>query len=146
EMIDLRMRRGVYWCPTIYVGVYVAEGRAAAGTPIWKDMVELEAKAFAKAVKKGVKISFGTDVGGFAWTENEAKEFGYMVKYGMTPLQAIQSATVVAARLLDQQDNLGAIEPGKFADIVAVPGDPLKDITELERVKFVMKAGEVVKR
>ena len=109
-------------------------------------MVELEAKAFAKAVRKGVKISFGTDAGGFAWTENEAKEFGYMVKYGMTPLQAIQSATVVAARLLDQQDNLGAIEPGKFADIVAVSGDPLKDIKELERVKFVMKAGEVVKQ
>jgi len=146
EMMDLMIQRGVYWCPTIYVGVYVAQGRAAGGAPVWNTMVELEAKAFAKAVRKGVKISFGTDAGGFAWTENEAKEFGYMVKYGMTPLQAIQSATVVAARLLDQQDSLGAIEPGKFADIVAVSGDPLKDITELERVKFVMKAGEVVKQ
>jgi imidazolonepropionase-like amidohydrolase len=146
EMMDLMIQRGVYWCPTIYVGVYVAQGRAAAGAPVWNTMVELEAKAFGKAVRKGVKISFGTDAGGFAWTENEAKEFGYMVKYGMTPLQAIQSATLVAARLLDQQDSLGAIEPGKFADIVAVSGDPLKDITELERVKFVMKAGEVVKR
>jgi len=146
EMMDLMIQRGVYWCPTIYVGVYVAQGRAAAGAPVWNTMVEMEAKAFGKAVRKGVKISFGTDAGGFAWTENEAKEFDYMVKYGMTPLQASQSATLVAARLLDQQDNLGAIEPGKFADIVAVSGDPLKDITELERVKVVMKAGEVVKQ
>lgn len=146
EMMDLMIRRGVYWCPTIYVGVYVAAGRAAAGAPVWNNMVDLEAKAFAKAVKKGVKISFGTDVGGFAWTENEAKEFGYMVKYGMTAMQAIQSATTVGAQLLGQQDSLGAIEPGKFADIVAVAGDPLRDITELERVMFVMKAGEVVKQ
>jgi imidazolonepropionase-like amidohydrolase len=145
EMMDLMIRRGVYWCPTIYVGVFVAQGRAAAGAPIWNDMVQLEAKAFAIALKKGVKISFGTDVGGFAWTENQAKEFSYMVKYGMTPMQAIQSATAVAAQLLDQQENLGAIEAGRIADIIAVSGDPLQDITELERVKFVMKAGEVVK-
>ena len=138
--------RGVYWCPTIYVGIYVAEGRAAAGAPIWLKMRDLAAAAFAKAVKKGVRISFGTDVGGFAWTENQAKEFAYMVKYGMTPMQAIQSATSVAAALLDQQDNLGAIEAGKFADIIAVDGDPLSDITELERVKFVMKGGVVVGR
>lgn len=145
EMLDLMVKRGVYWCPTIYVGAYVAEGRAAAGAPIWKDMVELEKKAFAKAVKKGVRIAYGTDAGGYAWAENQAKEFSYMVRYGMTPMQAIQSATTVAAALLDQQDSLGAVEPGKFADIVAVPGDPLKDISELERVHFVMKGGTVVK-
>lgn len=142
EMIDLMVRRGVYWCPTIYVGVWVAEGRP----PIWNNMRDLEAVAFGKALKKGVKISFGTDVGGFAWTENQAKEFTYMVKYGMTPMQAIQSATTVGAQLLDQQDKLGAIEAGKFADIIAVSGDPLKDVTELQRVKFVMKGGEVVKQ
>src|SRR6185369_4489826 len=101
EMMDLMIKRGAYWCPTIYVGVYVAEGRAAAGAPIWTTMIELEAKAFTKAVKKGVKIAFGTDAGGFAWTENEAKEFSYMVRYGMTPMQAIQSATISAATLLD---------------------------------------------
>jgi imidazolonepropionase-like amidohydrolase len=145
-LMDVMVRRGVYWCPTIFVGAYVAPGRAAAGAPIWKEMVSLEATAFAKALKKGVKIAFGTDAGGFPWTENEAKEFSYMVKYGMTPMQAIQSATSVAARLLDQQDNLGTIEAGKLADIIAVSGDPLKDITELERVRFVMKGGIVVKR
>jgi imidazolonepropionase-like amidohydrolase len=146
ELMDLMIQRGVYWCPTIYVGVYVAEGRSAAGAPIWPQMRDLEAAAFAKAVKKGVRISFGTDAGGFAWTENQAKEFAYMVKYGMTPMQAIQSATSVAAALLDQQENLGSIEAGRYADVIAVDGDPLSDITELERVKFVMKGGEVVRR
>jgi imidazolonepropionase-like amidohydrolase len=140
------VRRGVYWCPTIFVGVYVAEGRAAAGRPIWVKMKELVAAAFAKAVSKGVRISFGTDAGGFAWTENQAKEFAYMVEYGMTPLQAIQSVTSVAAALLDQQGSLGSIAAGKFADIVAVDGDPLSDITELERVKSVMNGSAVVGR
>jgi len=146
EMMDLVIRRGVYWCPTIYVGVYVAEGRAEAGAPIWIKMRDMVAATFAKAVKKGVRISFGTDVGGFAWTENQAKEFSYMVKYGMTPMRAIQSATSVGAALLDQQEDLGSIEAGKYADIIAVDGDPLTDITELERVKFVMKGGVVVGR
>jgi imidazolonepropionase-like amidohydrolase len=146
ELIDLMVKRGVYWCPTIYVGVYVAEGRTAAGAPIWKTMVDLEAKAFAKAVKKGLKIAFGTDAGGFAWTENEAKEFSYMVKYGMTPMQAIQSATVVAAELLNASADIGAVEAGRYADIVAVPGNPLDDVTRLEHADFVMKGGRVVKR
>ena len=146
EMMDLMVRRGVYWCPTIFVGAYVAEGRAAAGAPIWKTMVDLERQAFAKGVKKGVKISYGTDAGGYAWTESQAREFDYMVRYGMTPMQAIQSATSVAAALLDQQENIGSLEAGRYADVVAVDGDPLRDITELERVRFVMKGGEVVKQ
>jgi imidazolonepropionase-like amidohydrolase len=108
-------------------------------------MLKFEEKAFGLAVRKGVRISFGTDVGGFAWTENQAKEFAYMVRYGMTPMQAIQAATTVAAALLDMGDQMGSIEPGKFADIVAVPGDPLADITQLEKVHFVMKAGTVYK-
>ena len=143
EMMDRMVRQGTYWCPTIYVGVYVAEGRAAAGAPIWLTMRDLEAKAFGLAVRKGVKIAYGTDAGGYAWTENQAKEFAYMVRYGMTPMQAIQSATIAAADLLERQSDLGAVEPGKYADIIAVTGDPLRDITELERVRFVMKAGEV---
>ena len=145
ETLDMVKQRGLYWCPTIYVGVFVAEGRAKEGNPIWITMRDMKKKVFAKALQKGVKISFGTDVGGFSWTENEAKEFGYMVRYGMTPMQAIQSATKAAAQLLDQEANLGSIEAGKFADIVAVDGDPISDITELERVKFVMKGGVVYK-
>jgi imidazolonepropionase-like amidohydrolase len=142
-LMDRMVRQGVYWCPTIYVGVYVAEGRAAAGAPIWLAMRDLEAKAFGIAVRKGVKIAYGTDAGGYAWTENQAKEFAYMVRYGMTPMQAIQSATVAAADLLERSGDFGSIEAGKFADIVAVTGDPLRDISELERVRFVMKGGEV---
>ena len=124
----------------------MAEGRAAAGAPIWKTMVDLERQAFAKALRKGVRISYGTDAGGYAWTENQAKEFSYMVRYGMTPMQAIQSATSVAAALLGQEANLGSVEPGRYADVVAVKGDPLADVTELERVIFVMKGGAVYKQ
>jgi len=145
ETIDMVVARGVYWCPTIYFGVYVAEGRAAGGTTVWKAMVELERQAFALALKKGVKIAFGTDAGGFAWTENQAREFAYMVRYGQTPMQAIQSATTVAAELLQAQRDLGTVEPGKLADIIAVSGDPLSQITELEHVKFVMKGGRIVR-
>jgi imidazolonepropionase-like amidohydrolase len=143
NLMDRMVRQGTYWCPTIYVGVYVAEGRAAAGAPIWLSMRDLEAKAFAVAVRKRVKIAYGTDAGGYAWTENQAKEFAYMVRYGMTPMQAIQSATINAADLLERSADFGAVEPGQYADIIAVSGDPLRDITELERVRFVMKGGQI---
>lgn len=145
NLIDRMVKQGTYWCPTIYVGVYVAEGRAAAGAPIWLAMRYAEAKSFGVAYRKGVKIAYGTDAGGFAWTENQAKEFAYMVKYGMPPMKAIQTATTVSAELLEKSNDFGTIEAGKFADIIAVSGDPIKDITELERVKFVMKNGEIFK-
>ncbi len=141
DLIDRMVKQDVFWCPTIYVGVYVAEGRGG----IWPRMVELEKQAFAKAVRKRARISFGTDAGGFAWTENQAKEFGYMVRYGMTPMQAIQSATTVAAALLGESLSLGEVAPGRFADLVAVDGDPLQDVARLERVRFVMKGGQVFK-
>ena len=142
-LMDRMVKQGTYWCPTIYVGVYVAEGRAATGAPIWLTMRDLEAKAFPLAVRRGVKIAYGTDAGGYAWTENQAKELTYMVRYGMTPMQAIQSATIVAADLLERAGDFGVIEPGKYADIIAVAGDPLKNVAELEQVRFVMKGGEV---
>jgi imidazolonepropionase-like amidohydrolase len=145
ELLDRMVRQGTYWCPTIYTGVYVAEGRAADGRPIYLTMRDLEAKIFGVALRKGVKIVFGTDAGAFPWTENAAKEFNYMVRYGMTPMQAIQSATIVAADLLEKPDDMGAIEAGKYADIVAVAGDPMRDITRLEHLNFVMKGGEVVR-
>ncbi|MDT5120708.1 MAG: hypothetical protein QOC96_190 [Acidobacteriota bacterium] len=145
ELLDRMVRQGTYWCPTIYTGVYVAEGRAADGRPIYLTMRDLEAKIFGVALRKGVKIVFGTDAGAFPWTENAAKEFNYMVSYGMTPMQAIQSATIVAADLLERPDDMGAIEAGKYADIVAVAGDPMRDITKLEHLNFVMKGGEVVR-
>jgi imidazolonepropionase-like amidohydrolase len=141
-LMDEMVRKGTYWVPTITVGAYVAPGRGGN----WTKMVEVEKAAFQKALKKKVKIALGTDAGGFDWKElNQAKEFGYYVNYGMTPMQAIRSGTVVPAELLGWSDKMGTIEAGKWADLVAVSGDPLKDIAELERVKFVMKAGQVYK-
>jgi imidazolonepropionase-like amidohydrolase len=142
DLLDRMVAQKVYWCPTIFVGVYVAPGRGG----VWPKIVELERIAFGKALKKGVMISYGTDVGGYAWTENQAQEFAYMVRYGMSPMAAIKSATSVAAQLLDQGDNFGTIEAGKLADIIAVKGDPIADIGELTRVSFVMKGGAIYKQ
>jgi len=140
SLMDVMIRQNVYWVPTVTVAHYVAGPRGG----IWGPMVAYQKAAFGRAVKKGVKIVLGTDVGGFPWTgDNQAKEFAWYVEYGMTPMQAIKSGTSLAAELLDRQADLGAIVPGAFADIVAVAGDPLKDITELERVRFVMKDGVV---
>lgn len=138
--------RGTYYVPTIFVGEYVAQGRAAEGAPVWVQMLKIHEDTFRRALKANVKIAFGTDAGGFAWTVNPAKEFTYMVKWGMTPLQAVRSATIDAATLMGTQDKVGTVEPGKLADIVAVHGDPLADITLLERIDFVMKGGVVYKK
>src|SRR6267143_821724 len=141
-LMDEMARRGIYWVPTITVGVYVAPGRGGN----WPKMADLQRENFSKAIKKGVKIALGTDAGGFDWKVlNEAKEFEYYVQYGMTPMQAIRAGTSVPAELLGWSDKLGTIEAGKWADMVAVSGDPLKDIKELENVKFVMKGGTVYK-
>jgi imidazolonepropionase-like amidohydrolase len=101
-------------------------------------------EGFHKAAQAGVKIAFGTDAGVYPHGWN-AKQFAYMVKYGLSPMQAIQSATVNAADLIGWADRLGAVEPGKFADLIAVQGDPTTDVTVLEHVQFVMKGGQVVK-
>lgn len=146
ECMKLMVQKGVYWCPTIYVNIWVAEGRAAAGSTINKQFNDILPTVFNKALKSGVKIVFGTDVGGFPWTENQAKEFSYMVKWGMTPMQAIKSATTLAAEMLDMSGKIGEISPGAFADIIAVKEDPLKDISVLEKVSFVMKDGKIYKQ
>jgi imidazolonepropionase-like amidohydrolase len=141
-LLDEAAKKGVYWVPTIMVGAYVAPGRGGN----WPRMVDLEKIAFQKALKKNIKIALGTDAGGFDWKQlNEAEEFVYYANYGMTPMQAIRAGTVVPAELLGWSDKVGTIEKDKWADIVAVSGDPLKDITELKRVKFVMKDGTVYK-
>jgi imidazolonepropionase-like amidohydrolase len=140
--IDEIARKGTYWVPTVMVGAAVAPGRGGN----WIKMVNTERDAFGRALKKNVKIVFGTDAGGFAWTDlNETLEFHYYVEYGMTPMQAIRTATTSAAELLGWSDKIGSIEPGKFADLIAVNGDPLKDITVLDHVGFVMKEGVVYK-
>src|SRR5215813_4464460 len=140
------VQKGIYYVPTIYVGEYVAQGRAAAGAKVWMDMIKIHGETFRRAVNAGVKIAFGTDVGGFDWGIDPAIEFPLMVKYGMTPAQAIRSATTTAAEMLGMQNDLGSIAPGKFADVVAVKGDPLNDISVLQKIDFVMKGGEIYKQ
>ncbi len=139
-------KKGIFLSPTLTVADYVAGPRAKAGCAICAEMPKIHAKSFENCRKAGVKIAFGTDAGGFPWTEiNQAKEFEWEVKLGMTPLEAIRSATAVAAELLGMTGQVGTLEPGAFADIVAVPGDPLADVSVLSKIDFVMKGGEVVR-
>jgi imidazolonepropionase-like amidohydrolase len=139
-------KRRVFWCPTLTVTDYVAEPRSKTN-PIWRDLQQAVKDSFRKALAAGVPIALGTDVGGFPWDEiNQAEELRRYVALGMTPWQALRSATVNAAELLGESGSLGTIAPGARADLIAMPGDPLRDITATERVSFVMKAGVVVKR
>ncbi len=140
KSIQMMVQKGIYLVPTLYI-YYHSFRSEGSGDP---RLERLHEKSFRKALAAGVKIAFGTDVG-VVPHGTQAKEFEYMVRFGMTPAQALRSATTVAADLMGWQDRVGSIEPGKFADIDAVSGNPLKDITELERVKFVMKGGAVVR-
>ncbi len=139
ETVREIVARGVYWCPTLTVVQEVANPRGG----IWLDLARVHGESFRRAHAAGVKIVFGTDAGGFPWTQNEAVEFAVMVQDGMTPMEAIRSATSVPAEMLGLSERIGTIEAGRLADLVAVAGDPLGDVHELERVKFVMKDGAV---
>jgi imidazolonepropionase-like amidohydrolase len=139
------VRQGTWYCPTLSVYYY---DWAPAGTPEGRrdrKRAEVHGPSFQKALKAGVKIVYGTDDGGFPWTEPEAQDFPRMVSLGMSPMAAIQSATSRAADMLDEKGLLGVVAPDAYADLVAVDGDPLKDISTLEHVTFVMKDGKVVK-
>jgi imidazolonepropionase-like amidohydrolase len=139
------VRQGTWLCATL--NIYY-EGWAAPDTVRGqrdRKRASMHEESFRKALKAGVKIAFGTDMGGMPWTEPIAREFPRMVELGMTPMQAIESATSRAAELLDMTGQLGVIAPGAYADVVAVSGDPLVDIKVLENVGFVMKDGKVFK-
>src|SRR3989475_2346712 len=146
--IDEMKKNGTYLVPTLYLGDWFIEHAAENHIP---DFLLVKAKAVMPAARKnvahafasGVKVAFGTDAAVYPHGLN-AREFAVMVKLGLTPLQAIQAATVNAADLLGWSDKIGGIDPGKWADIIAVDGDPLQDVTTLEHVKFVMKGGAVV--
>jgi imidazolonepropionase-like amidohydrolase len=142
---DLMKKKGIYLELTAYhysMSDYTQRDAKATGGKY--SLQALREKSGRLAISRGVKISFGTGVGPFPHG-TQAAEFSYLVRYGMTPAQAIQTATTVAAEMMGWQDQIGSIEKGKFADIVAVSGDPLKDISELERVSFVMKGGQVIR-
>lgn len=146
ELAREMARKGIFLSPTLTVTAYVAEPRAREGRAIWREIPKSQARSFDNCRKAGVKIAFGTDAGGFPWTEiNQAKEFEHEVRLGMSPLEAIRSATTVAAELMGTAGKAGTIEPGAWADLVAVAGDPLKDVAVLAAIDFVMKGGEVVR-
>jgi len=142
-------KNGTYLVPTLYLGDWFLENAERIGTPPdliakAKEVLPAARKNAARAFAAGVKVGFGTDAAVYPHGLN-AHEFAVYVRLGMTPLQAIQTATINDADLLGWSDKIGTIEAGKWADIIAVDGDPLADVTTLERVKFVMKGGEVVK-
>ncbi len=139
DLLDRAAKQGTFWCPTIYAGIWVADGRG----PLGRKYPAILAAAFRKGLAKGVKIALGSDAGAFPWSENPAKELALMVDRGMTPLQAIQAATLVGADLLGAKD-LGNLDVGSCADLVALPENPLTDISALQRLHLVVKDGVVV--
>lgn len=149
EDIRLMKERGTYLVPTLYLGDWFMENAQRLNVPEFimvkaRAIMPLARQNISRAFRAGVKVAFGTDAAVYPHGLN-AREFAVMVKLGMTPAQAIRAATLNAAELLGWTDRIGAIEPGRYADIIAVSGDPLADVTELERVRFVMKGGAVVR-
>ena len=140
------LKQGTWLVPTI--GVYYTDWSPENTDDGKRDRARANEHevSFKKALKAGVKIAFGTDMGGIPWTEPIANEFGFMVKFGMSPMDAIKSATSTAANLLEMKGDIGVIAPGAFADIVAVQGDPLANIEALKNATFVMKDGKVFKQ
>ena len=145
ESMKLMAAKGVYWCPTLFVNEFVAEGRAKLGSPINLQFSKSIPETFKKAMKEGVKLAYGTDIGGYDWNLPQAKDFTYFVEWGLTPIQAIQTATTTAAALLGQEGKIGEIKAGAFADIIALKKDPLKNIEALQNIDWVMKDGKVFK-
>jgi imidazolonepropionase-like amidohydrolase len=149
EGLALAKSKGVWLVMDIFDGDYIEEIGTREKWPAEylrknRETTDLQRQGFSKAVELGVRLAFGTDAGVYPHGLN-ARQFGYMVKYGMTPLQAIQSATIRAAELMGKQDILGSIAPGRFADIIAIEENPLQDVRRLETVVHVMKGGVIVK-
>ena len=140
--IKAMITKGIYLVPTLYH--YQLDKERDQKKYAGHSVAEVSEPSFRRAVKAGMKIAFGSGVGPFPHG-SQTKEFEYMVQFGMTPAQALHAATTEAAKLMGWEDRVGSLEPGKFADVVAVSGDPLEDVTKLERVGFVMKGGQVVK-
>jgi len=149
EAIEMMAERGTYLVADIYCGDYIAEEGRRKGWPAEtlrknEETTEVQREGFEKAVKAGVKVAFGTDSGVYPHGWN-GRQLPYMVRYGMTSMQALQSATIVAAELMGWEDRIGSVEPGKLADLVAAEGDALEDVARFTDVSFVMKGGEVLK-
>jgi imidazolonepropionase-like amidohydrolase len=149
ESISMLADTGTYLVADVWFGDWIEEQGTAEG---WspnvmrknRETTDVQREGFAKCVERGVRLAYGTDSGGYPHAM-VGKQFAYMVRFGMTPMQSIQAATTVAAELMQWSDRVGALAPGRFADLVAVEGDPLADVGLLERIPFVMKGGAIVK-
>lgn len=149
EGLAMAKTAGVWLVMDVYNGDYIEDVGTKEGWPAEylrknRETTDIQRQGFAKAVKLGVKVGYGTDSGVYPHGLN-GRQFAYMVRYGMTPLQAIRSATVEAAQLIGKEYDVGAIAPGRFADMIAVSGDPLKDARVLESVVHVLKSGQLIK-
>jgi len=138
-------KQGTWYCPTLapYYGDWAPENTAEGARD--RKRAEVHGTSVEKAVKAGIKIAYGTDIGGIEWTQPMAQEFPYLTQFGLTPMEAIRAATSRAAELLNEKGELGVVAPGAYADIIAVSGNPVKNVKELANVKFVMKGGSVFK-
>ena len=143
--ISQMAKQGTWYCPTLapYYHDWAPENTPAGKRD--RKRAEVHGTSVQRAAKARIKIAYGTDIGGIEWTEPMAQEFPYLTQFGLSPMEAIRSATSRAAELLDEKGELGVLAAGAYADIVAVSGDPVKDVKELANVKFVMKGGSVFK-
>lgn len=145
---DLRMmvQRGAFYVPDFDTDPSIAANRVKAGAQVWGYIPKVKCKTLARALDAGVKVAFGSGIGGADWSYNPAGAFPSMIACGMTPAQLLQSVTLTAAELMAVDDRVGTLEPGKMADIIAVSGDPLKSVTVLSHIVFVAKGGVELKR
>lgn len=142
----LMAERGVFLCPTILAADHVVEHRALERGPVWSRVLEVQQRSIRNCLEAGVKVVFGTDVGGFPWTEhNQAEELRFLEKAGVPRAEILRGATTHAAELLELQGEIGAVQAGSSADIIAVDGDPRSDLGVFERVGFVMHRGRIVR-
>jgi imidazolonepropionase-like amidohydrolase len=149
EALAMAKAAGVWLVMDIYNGDYIEDIGTKEGWPAEylrknRETTDVQRIGFTKAIKLGVKIAYGTDAGVYPHGQN-ARQFAYMVRYGMTPMQAIQSATIRAAELMGKARDLGSLTVGRFADMIAVEGDPIKDVRRLENITLVMKSGKIVR-
>jgi imidazolonepropionase-like amidohydrolase len=145
EDMDAMAARGIWYVPSLYLmtkAVFSSPAEAARN----QAGIDVIVETFRRAQRANVKIAYGTDIGAFDWTTSPAVQLPLMVQYGFTPAQALRSATSAAAELLQTQRDVGTLETGKFADIIAVAGNPLADVALLQKISFVMKGGAVIRR
>lgn len=148
EDMKTMVAKGIWFVPTPYVAEYDAQWKAerAGKQPQDPPGLKIEEDTFRRALQAGAKIAFGTDVGAFEWDMSPAKQLVTMVKWGMTPAQALHAITIRGAELMQMQNDIGTVEAGKYADIIAVQGNPLSDISIMQKITFVMKGGVVFKK